>query len=883
MKKKELTKLLAVVLSTVMIGGSTAPAMAADVTGENTAETYTEEVTDVEDVAEDEVVEDVTEPEVQDVDLAEAEDEGESLFSDSSEDESVPTDLTQGDADSTVNQELTLTGTLFNTSQNYESAARTATVSEKTETLSSGSVKVTCKRMDLVFESTDAMAKGTDNQDYTMWLKLKPIAEEGAEIEVGGSFKNNNGELILNPDYTFTSDAEGNFTYQKSTGSYGRFQGNNAGQGPAAASATVYAKVTHADNTVDWYKLNITRKGYESVTAGYALSEDKAWDGIWGKYDEKTGLIKSSTTTSVLAGWMMLTVYDKDGKRVNDPTVTFQMNPDYTGNQFYIDEDGYFCSRGAGASGEAIQAVINGKTYPVYLKAKYTSTTSDRAGLINARATDGTTVLNEENFPTAGDFAALFPEKDQEKAAEFYDLVMDCRDALAVSGSGEGTWDYSISTYGEKKFWDENCESAKLNKIISMAASVWANIYGMQDAKDALAAYADVENASESNKEALNTELQNFSEKLETAYQNGEIKKTEDVQALVDDEKAAVYALDPRLGQCEVTLEATEFTYDGTAKTPAVTVKNGETVVASEDYTVEYAENTKAGTATVTVTGKEGKLAGTTTLTFTIVAAEQEIKGVEAAYSKTAGDAAFALNPTAAEGAAFTYTTDNEKVATVDEKGNVTPAAAGTAVITIKATAENYKDAELKVTVNVAAKEDPQIVSVAKTSYTKTQGNKAFKLNVKKNMTSTVTYKSSKKAVVTVDKNGKVTVKAPGRAVITVTAKATGVKTQIYKINVTVKPSAKLGASAKSTSKKSIKVTWKRNKKVTGYQVIVAKDKNLKKVVKKATITKNTKLATTIKNLKSGKKYYVAVRAYKKATGGTVYGSWTTAKAVKTK
>ena len=881
MKKKELTKLLAVVLSTVMIGGSAAPAMAADVTGEDTAETYTEEVTDVEDVAEDEV-EDVTEPEVQDVDLAEAEDEGESLFSDSSEDESVPTDLTQGDADSTVNQELTLTGTLFNTSQNYESTARTATVTENTATIYG---KVTGKCIDLVFESTDAAEKGTDTTaDYKSYIKLKPVLqEEGATIEIAGGVKSS-GDFYSNSSYTADG---GYFTFvtsssSSSSSSYGYLA---AGRGPAAATKTLYVKVTHADesNTVDWYKLNITRKGYESVTANYGLSEDKAWDGIWGKYDEETGLIKSSATTSMLARWMGLTVYDKDGKRVNDPTVTFQMNPDYTGDQFYIDEDGYFCSRGAGASGEAIQAVINGKTYPVYLKAKYTSTTSDRAGLINARATDGTTVLNEENFPTAGDFAALFPEKDQEKAAEFYDLVMDCRDALAVSGSGEGTWDYSIATSGEKKFWDENCESAKLNKIIAMAASVWANIYGMQDAKDALAAYADVENASESKKEELNTELQYFAEKLETAYQNGEITKTEDVQALVDDEKAAVYALDPRLGQCEVTLDATEFTYDGTAKTPAVTVKNGETVVAPEDYTVEYAENTKAGTATVTVTGKEGKLTGTTTLTFTIVAAEQEIKGVEAAYSKTAGDAAFALNPTAAEGAAFTYTTDNEKVATVDEKGNVTPAAAGTAVITIKATAENYKDAELKVTVNVAAKEDPAIVSVAKTSYTKTQGNKAFTLSVKKNMTSTVTYKSSKKAVVTVDKNGKVTVKAPGRAVITVTAKATGVKTQIYKINVTVKPSVKLGASAKSTSKKSIKVTWKRNKKVTGYQVIVAKDKNLKKVVKKATITKNTKLATTIKNLKSGKKYYVAVRAYKKATGGTVYGSWTTAKAVKTK
>ncbi|MCR5539965.1 MAG: MBG domain-containing protein [Ruminococcus sp.] len=72
------------------------------------------------------------------------------------------------------------------------------------------------------------------------------------------------------------------------------------------------------------------------------------------------------------------------------------------------------------------------------------------------------------------------------------------------------------------------------------------------------------------------------------------------------------------LSSCTISLGATSYTYDGTAKQPAVTVKNGSTtLVKGTDYTVTYSNNTNAGTATVTVTGK-GKYTGTVNKTFTI-------------------------------------------------------------------------------------------------------------------------------------------------------------------------------------------------------------------------------------------------------------------------
>ena len=71
----------------------------------------------------------------------------------------------------------------------------------------------------------------------------------------------------------------------------------------------------------------------------------------------------------------------------------------------------------------------------------------------------------------------------------------------------------------------------------------------------------------------------------------------------------------------ELTLGTTEYTYDGNAKTPTVTVKDGEAVLAENtDYTLAYTGNVNAGTATVTATAK-GNYTGTQTATFTILPA----------------------------------------------------------------------------------------------------------------------------------------------------------------------------------------------------------------------------------------------------------------------
>lgn len=70
--------------------------------------------------------------------------------------------------------------------------------------------------------------------------------------------------------------------------------------------------------------------------------------------------------------------------------------------------------------------------------------------------------------------------------------------------------------------------------------------------------------------------------------------------------------------ETNVALATTTYTYDGTAKQPSVTVKDGSTTLErGTDYSVSYSNNVNVGTATVTITGK-GNYKGTVTKTFTI-------------------------------------------------------------------------------------------------------------------------------------------------------------------------------------------------------------------------------------------------------------------------
>ena len=112
----------------------------------------------------------------------------------------------------------------------------------------------------------------------------------------------------------------------------------------------------------------------------------------------------------------------------------------------------------------------------------------------------------------------------------------------------------------------------------------------------------------------------------------------------------------------------------------------------------------------------------------------------------------------------------------------------------------------------------------------------------------------------------------------------TGGKTSLYDMSDTgdATPAALTKAnivSVKSVSGKGVKITWNKVKTAKGYQIKYSTKKNMTDA-KTAT---SGSLSKKITKLKSGKRYYFKVRAYKSADGSRIYGGWSSVKSVKVK
>ena len=142
-----------------------------------------------------------------------------------------------------------------------------------------------------------------------------------------------------------------------------------------------------------------------------------------------------------------------------------------------------------------------------------------------------------------------------------------------------------------------------------------------------------------------------------------------------------------------------------------------------------------------------------------------------------------------------------------------------------------------------------------------------------------ITYKSSNTKVATVNSKGKVKIKGTGKVTISITAKETSAyKKQTKKVTIYAVP-GKRDIKKLSSGKKKLTVQWKKDNRSDGYQVQYSTDKKFKKNVKNVVIGKKQ----TIKKLKTGKKYYVRIRSYKKISGKKYYGTWSSKKTVKVK
>lgn len=199
-----------------------------------------------------------------------------------------------------------------------------------------------------------------------------------------------------------------------------------------------------------------------------------------------------------------------------------------------------------------------------------------------------------------------------------------------------------------------------------------------------------------------------------------------------------------------VTLSATSFAYTGSQVKPTVTVKNGSTtLVSGTDYTATFTNSVNAGTATITITGKN-KYSGTIKKTYTIAPASITKATVTGVSNKVYTGKAITPIPvvklgtkTLVKGTDYTVSYKNNKamgkaVVTIAGKGNYNGKI-------LKAFRINPKKATLKSVTSPKAKK-------MKVTYAKQAGVSGYEI-----LYSTSSNFSKGKKTVTVKKAGTVT------------------------------------------------------------------------------------------------------------------------------
>lgn len=318
------------------------------------------------------------------------------------------------------------------------------------------------------------------------------------------------------------------------------------------------------------------------------------------------------------------------------------------------------------------------------------------------------------------------------------------------------------------------------------------------------------------------------------------------------------------ISTANISLSATKYSYSGTQQKPTIAiVSNGKTLVLGTDFTVVYSNNINAGTATARINGI-GKYTGTVYKTYTINPISISSTTVSAISSRTytgnrISPAVYIMKGTKSlvKGTDYTTTYSN----------NLNP---GTATVSITGIGNYYGTISKTFTINRAS-----ISSVATFS---SISNRAFTGSaIKPGVT-------VKRGTTTLIKDTHYTVKYYnntniGLAKVVITGKGyyTGSKT----INFKIVPKKQTIRSISALSR-GFKVTWTKHSSSQGYQVMYATNSSFTSG-KTVTITNNYTTTKSITGLTRGKTYYVKVRGYKTVNSVKYYGSWSTAKTVKTK
>lgn len=261
---------------------------------------------------------------------------------------------------------------------------------------------------------------------------------------------------------------------------------------------------------------------------------------------------------------------------------------------------------------------------------------------------------------------------------------------------------------------------------------------------------------------------------------------------------------------------------------------------------------------------------------------KQTITTSASSYKKVYGDKPFSLGAKTNGKGTLSYKSSNNNVVSVDSTGKVTIKGAGTATITVTASATLRTNAAIK-NIKVTVSKKTQKVTTKKSSYKIPYGSKSYSLGAKASLGGKLTYKSGNTKIATVNSKGIVYGKKFGKVTIKVTAGATKYANSAYKkVTVYVVPKKQKIKKIK-VGKKAVRVYVTRDSKVSGYQVYMARNSKFTKGKKLKTVKGYKTSSGKITKLSSKKVYYVKVRSYKTVSGKKYYGDWSSVKKVKVK
>ena len=357
------------------------------------------------------------------------------------------------------------------------------------------------------------------------------------------------------------------------------------------------------------------------------------------------------------------------------------------------------------------------------------------------------------------------------------------------------------------------------------------------------------------------------------------------------------------ISSCTVSFKdgKTSAAYTGYTIPVQIVVKDGyyTTLTENQQYTVTYKNEAgktvssikDAGRYTIEITGKNG-YTGTTYLYFTVTG--NDISTYTVVLNKTSIDATgYSVTlpkVTKVYSGSTTLSSSNYTVSYQNAAGTTVTSAYAPGTYKVAVTGTGKYSGTAYATFTIVGKN--QTMTGVESTYKVYPTSDAFKLSPKATE-GTFTYTSSDSTVATVSSTGVVTPLKAGRAKITI--KTTGntkynpaefstvIKVYPTKAVITQKPW--------TTGKSKIKVRWNKQDNVTRYEIRYSRVKSFASgtyITKKVDAAQNdyTTQSTTIKNLKSGQKYYVKVRAVKEVYNDygkklTYYGAWSGWRSVK--